>query len=320
MKKEDLRIVFMGTPDFAVTTLNALVREGFNIVGVITAPDRGAGRGRKVKMSAVKEYAIEKNLKILQPLNLKDEEFLGDLKKLKPNLQIVVAFRMLPKIVWSLPELGTFNLHASLLPQYRSAAPINFAIINGESQTGLTTFFLDEEIDTGSIISQVKTIITNKDTAGSLHDKMMLQGSILVIDTINKILNNDLKLVEQKRSIKLKSAPKLQKEDCKINWNKDSNVIYNFIRGLSPYPASFSTIVSSEGKQLILKIFNTLIITDSKSSEKPGTIISDEKSFMDIVTKTGKIRILELQLAGKKKMVIGDFLRGFQNILDYHLE
>ena len=324
MKKEDLRIVFMGTPDFSVPTLNAIITEGYNVVGVITAPDREAGRGRKIKMSAVKEFALNNELKILQPTNLKDEDFIKELTSLKPNLQIVVAFRMLPKVVWSLPKLGTFNLHASLLPQYRGAAPINFAIINGESQTGLTTFFLDEQIDTGGIIKQTKINISNEDSAGSLHDKMMVLGSELVIDTINCILNNSITPKDQKNFIDqnkvLNSAPKLNKDDCRINWNKKPVEVYNFVRGLSPYPASFSTLVSKSKKEIVVKIFTVSIISNSEPTQKPGAIISDGSTCIDVALKSGVIRILELQLSGKKRMRTAELLRGLKNIEDYHFE
>lgn len=314
----------MGTPDFSVPTLNAIITEGYNVVGVITAPDREAGRGRKIKMSAVKEFALKNELKILQPTNLKDEGFIKELTSLKPNLQIVVAFRMLPKVVWSLPKLGTFNLHASLLPQFRGAAPINFAIINGESQTGLTTFFLDEQIDTGRIIKQIKTNISSDDSAGSLHDKMMVLGSELVIDTINCILNNSITPMDQKSFIDQKevlySAPKLNKEDCRINWNKKPDEVYNFVRGLSPYPASFSTLVSKRKKEIIVKIFSVSIISSSENNQNPGTIISDGSTYIDVALKSGIIRILELQLSGKKRMKTDELLRGFKNIQDYHFE
>ena len=314
----------MGTPDFSVPTLNAIITEGYNVVGVITAPDREAGRGRKIKMSAVKEFALNNELKILQPTNLKDEDFIKELTSLKPNLQIVVAFRMLPKVVWSLPKLGTFNLHASLLPQYRGAAPINFAIINGESQTGLTTFFLDEQIDTGGIIKQTKINISNEDSAGSLHDKMMVLGSELVIDTINCILNNSITPKDQKNFIDqnkvLNSAPKLNKDDCRINWNKKPVDVYNFVRGLSPYPASFSTLVSNSKKEIVVKIFTVSIISNSEPTQKPGAIISDGSTCIDVALKSGVIRILELQLSGKKRMRTAELLRGFKNIEDYHFE
>ena len=314
----------MGTPDFSVPTLNAIITEGYNVVGVITAPDREAGRGRKIKMSAVKEFALNNELKILQPTNLKDEDFIKELTSLKPNLQIVVAFRMLPKVVWSLPKLGTFNLHASLLPQYRGAAPINFAIINGESQTGLTTFFLDEQIDTGGIIKQTKINISNEDSAGSLHDKMMVLGSELVIDTINCILNNSITPKDQKNFIDqnkvLNSAPKLNKDDCRINWNKKPVDVYNFVRGLSPYPASFSTLVSNSKKEIVVKIFTVSIISNSEPTQKPGAIISDGSTCIDVALKSGVIRILELQLSGKKRMRTAELLRGLKNIEDYHFE
>ncbi len=323
MNKQDLRIVFMGTPDFAVPTLDAIIDANFNVVGVITAPDRKAGRGRKVKMSAIKEYALSKNLKVLQPVNLKDELFTKELESLKPNLQVVVAFRMLPKVVWSLPALGTFNLHASLLPQYRGAAPINFALINGETKTGVTTFFLDEKIDTGSIIDQKVVEIDKNDNVGSLHDKLMKIGSELVIETIDNILNNSIKLKDQNTyyssSEELKSASKLQKEDCQINWSSTPQTIYNFVRGLSPYPCAYTKLNTPNNNLLPVKIFNVEIISHKRSNQPVGKILSDNKSFINVVVLEGIIGILELQLSGKKRMETEVFLRGTNNFSEYRL-
>ena len=321
MKKEDLRIVFMGTPEFAVPTLDAIVKSGFNVVGVITAPDRKAGRGRKITMSAVKEYALKNDIRVLQPLNLKNDEFYNELAGLNPNLQVVVAFRMLPKKIWSLPEFGTFNLHASLLPQYRGAAPINFALINGETKTGLTTFFLDEEIDTGRIIDQISVDIDYNDNVGTLHDKLMNMGGEFVLRTIFSIIDGRIQPRDQKRSIdNLRPAPKLFKEDCKINWNNSPDSIYNFVRGLSPYPSAFSNLVSANGDETTVKIYSTVIISDKEQDLSIGTIITDEKSYLNVVVYSGIIGIEELQISGKKRLNIVDFLRGFNNIVDYQFK
>ena len=314
----------MGTPDFAVPSLKALIEEGYNVVGVITAPDREAGRGRKIMMSAVKKFALENNLNILQPQKLKDEVFLNDLRRLRPNLQIVVAFRMLPEVVWAMPALGTFNLHASLLPQYRGAAPINFAIINGETVTGLTTFFLDKEIDTGRIIHQEKINISFNDDAGILHDKMMEMGAQLILKTVKSIIDNNVTAHDQDslliKNEMLNPAPKLKKEDCRINWNNTPIIIYNFVRGLSPYPASYAIMASKEGVQHNVKIFKVEIISSLASNKKPGNIITDGKTYLNIETKSGVVGIMELQLSGKRRMGISDFLRGFQNIADFYFE
>lgn len=316
MEKKELRIVFMGTPDFAVASLEAIVDNGYNVVGVITSPDREAGRGKKIKFSAVKEFAIDHNLTILQPEKLKNDGFLKQLKSLDANLQVVVAFRMLPEIVWELPELGTFNLHASLLPQYRGAAPINHALINGEVQTGLTTFYLDKEIDTGSIIDQVQVNIQGDDNFETLHDKMMEEGANLVIETIEKIRQETITPVDQLNLIKpgeeLKEAPKIYKEFCQIDWNKSAKEINDFIRGLSPYPVSFSYLETADEEKLLTKIYKSNFeITDHKYQS--GKVISDGKTFIKVTTKDGYLRILELQLPGKKRLLTEDFLRGFHH-------
>lgn len=312
MNATPLRIVFMGTPDFAVASLNILVNNGFNIVGVVTSPDKPAGRGLQMHESAVKKYALQHNLKILQPVSLKDEHFLSELRSLNPNLQIVVAFRMLPEVVWNMPPLGTFNLHASLLPQYRGAAPINHAIINGEKETGVTTFFLKHEIDTGNIIKQRSTPIGENETAGELHDKLMNIGAELVLETVKAIENGNYTTrpqdsVTQKE---LKGAPKIFKDFCKIDWNKNTNTIHNFIRGLSPYPAAWTEFISPEGDTFITKVFITRPETLSHN-HTIGTIICDNKSFLKIACNNGYIHVSELQLAGKKRMKVADFLRGF---------
>ena len=312
----DIRIVFMGTPDFAVGVLKKLLDEEKNIVGVITAPDRPAGRGRKLKPSAVKEFALSKNLPVLQPTNLKDDVFLSELKKLKANLQIVVAFRMLPKVVWSLPEYGTFNLHASLLPQYRGAAPINWAVINQEPKTGVTTFFIDEKIDTGAIILKEEVAISEKETAGTLHDKLMDMGSELVVNTVSKIEADSAVPVPQIKDTTVKDAPKLTSDNTRINWNDTVECIDAFIRGLSPYPVAWS-MLENGGETLKAKIYSVTKEVASHS-EKPGTISTDKKS-MKVATKNGFIYIKVIQLPGKRKMDIASLLNGFSFAKDAKL-
>lgn len=308
-KIRDLRIVFMGTPDFALAGLEKLVSNGYNIVGVITAPDRPAGRGRKLKASAVKEYAINKNLSVLQPTNLKNEGFLGELKNLNANLQIVVAFRMLPKVVWQMPEYGTFNLHASLLPQYRGAAPINWAIINGETITGVTTFFIDEKIDTGEIILQENAIIANDDSAGELHDKLMNLGADLIVATVKKIEERNIQLKKQIAFENLKSAPKIHRETCAIDWSKPIQDIYNHIRGLSPYPTAWTILYNGED-EMQLKIYTTKI--EQEAHTHPiGKIITSKKTLR-VSVKEGYLNLLEIQLPGKRKMDTSAILNGLQ--------
>ncbi len=304
----------MGTPEFAVESLDILVKNNYNIIGVITVPDKPAGRGQQVQESAVKKYALEKGLNILQPEKLKNENFLQQLRDLKADLQIVVAFRMLPEVVWTMPEIGTFNLHGSLLPQYRGAAPINWAVINGEKQTGVSTFFLQHEIDTGKIIFREKTPIGENETAGEIHDRLMIIGANLVLKTVKAIDENKYPQISQNELItnaeQKKHAPKLFKEDCKIDWNKNATEIHNFIRGLSPYPAAFSNFISPEGKNYSVKLFKTekKITTHTFAT---SAIITDSKSFLKIAVKDGYIIVHELQLAGKKKMATIEFLRGF---------
>ena len=309
MKK--LRILFMGTPDFAVESLRKLVEAGFNIVGVITAVDKPAGRGRKLKESAVKVYAKEANLPVLQPANLKDPQFLEALAKLKANLQIVVAFRMLPKKVWNMPEYGTFNLHASLLPNYRGAAPINWAIINGEKETGVTTFFIDEKIDTGAIILKKKVTISDDETAGTLHDKLMHLGSNLVLETVNLIAEGKATGTAQKidEDDILKIAPKIHKEDCKIIWKGDIEEIFNHIRGLSPYPTAWSTLINGE-ETLQLKIY----ISKKEYANHTHTlgVVLHGKNELKVAVKGGYILLEEIQLAGKRRMPIKDVLNGLK--------
>lgn len=306
--QRNLRIVFMGTPDFAVGILKTLVEHHYNIVGVITAPDKPAGRGQKIQESAVKQYALNQNLTILQPTNLKNEDFLSELKALKANIQIVVAFRMLPKVVWQLPVFGTFNLHASLLPQYRGAAPINWAIINGEKITGVTTFFIEEKIDTGEIILQEQMVIEPEDTAGTLHDKLMHLGSKVTLETVRLIETDNVKTQPQTTN-DLREAPKIFAETCQIKWEDSLENIQNFIRGLSPYPAAW-TILHQNNQEMKVKIFKTQP-EYSLHSLKNGTVVITNKT-LKIAVKEGYIIIEELQLAGKKKMDVKSLLNGFQ--------
>lgn len=304
----DLRIVFMGTPDFAVGVLKKIVESGKNIVGVITAPDRPAGRGRKLMGSAVKEYAVSKNLKVLQPLNLKDEVFLNELKDLNANLQVVVAFRMLPKVVWQMPKYGTFNLHASLLPQYRGAAPINWAIINKEEKTGVTTFFIDEKIDTGEIIANREVLIEKNENAETLHDKLMLEGSELVLETLELIENGAAAPKPQPKNTELKDAPKLTPENTRIDWQKPGAAIDAFIRGLSPYPVAWSILINDK-KELKAKIYSAFFIKEQHDIA-PGTIETTKKE-LKVACLDGYIQITELQLPGKRKMEVSSLLNGY---------
>ncbi len=308
MKKRDLRIVFMGTPDFAVSSLKKLVDKDYNIVGVITAPDRPAGRGQKIHESAVKQYARSKNLTILQPTNLKSEEFLNDLRSLSANLQIVVAFRMLPKAVWQMPEYGTFNLHASLLPNYRGAAPINWAIINGETKTGVSTFFIDEKIDTGEMILQEEVNIEPTENAGSLHDRLMAIGSDLIIKTVKLIESNTVKTTPQPENLNAKTAYKLNKDNCKIDWNEDLGIIYNKVRGLSPYPAAWS-ILSNDHEELPVKIYE-VDKEEQLHNNSIGSIITT-KNDVKVAVNKGYISLKEIQLPGKRKMDIKSLLNGY---------
>jgi len=298
----------MGTPDFAVATLKTLVNNNYNIVGVITAPDRPAGRGQKLNQSAVKKYAVEQNLNILQPTNLKDETFLSELKALDANLQIIVAFRMLPKQVWQMPEYGTFNLHASLLPHYRGAAPINWALINGETKTGITTFFIDEKIDTGEIIMQKELTISPTENAGSLHDRLMNEGSELVLKTVKTIENNNISTYIQPVVENIRTAYKIHKHTCKIDWSASINTIHNKIRGLSPYPAAWSEL-HIDDSVLAVKIYDVTKIKEVHQLDI-GAIVSDKNS-VKVAVKGGYIEIHVLQLPGKKKMEIKSLLNGF---------
>lgn len=306
----DLRIVFMGTPEFAVTILQGLLEEQYKVVGVITAPDRPSGRGQKVRESDVKAFAKARNLTLLQPTNLKDEAFLKELKALQANLQIVVAFRMLPKAVWQMPEYGTFNLHASLLPQYRGAAPINWAIINGETETGVTTFFIDEKIDTGEIILQDKLPIDDTENAGHLHDRLMITGKELVIKTVKAIERDAVETYIQDASKELKTAYKLHSENTRINWDAPLQTIYNHIRGLSPYPAAY-TFLENGGKEQRVKVYAAFARAED-SMFLPTGAVTQVDDHLEIATPEGYICITEIQLSGKKKMAVKDLLNGYK--------
>lgn len=305
-----MRIVFMGTPEFAVPCLDILIKNNYNVVGVVTVPDKPAGRGQQLSESAVKVYAKEKGLKILQPLKLKDPEFINELRDLKADLQIVVAFRMLPEEVWNMPSLGTYNLHASLLPKYRGAAPINWAIINGEKESGVTTFKLKHEIDTGNILFQEKVPITDTTTAGELHDMLMKVGSELILKSVKTIESGDYELKPQNDTVAI-HAPKIFKETCKINWTKDVRSVYNLIRGLSPYPAAFTEFTDLKGTVTSFKLFKTEVEQGSKN-ESNGLLITDNKTFIKIAAQGGYIHVKELQLQGKKRMSTEEFLRGYK--------
>ena len=311
--KSNLNIVYMGTPEFAVAPLDCLVKNNYHISAVVTTPDKPSGRGLKQNESAVKKYALEKNIPIFQPVSLKSPDFIDQLKKINPEIFIVVAFRMLPEVIWKIPPLGTINLHASLLPQYRGAAPINWAIINGENKTGVTTFFINEEIDTGKIILSEEVNIKPDENAGELHDKLMNIGSELVLKTVVSIKSKNIKLISQEEidSLDLKKAPKIFKETCRINWNNKAGKIYNLIRGLSPYPTAFTELLSPQGISHYLKVFSCEKEI-SKHNHEIGKIITDSKSFVSIAVTDGFIYLQDLQLSSKKKMSITEFLRGFQ--------
>jgi methionyl-tRNA formyltransferase len=314
-----LRIVFMGTPDFAVASLHQLIEDGQQVVAVVTATDKPAGRGRELRSSPVKNAALSLGIPVLQPAKLNDSEFLEKLHSLQPDLQVVVAFRMLPETVWKLPRIGTVNLHASLLPQYRGAAPINWAIINGEKYTGVTTFFINQEIDTGEILFQEKTRIDDDDTAGTLHDQLKESGSRLLVKTVQKITLGDYARKPQAyiaNDEMLKSAPKINKADCRINWSAGIHEISNFIRGLSPYPAAWSELTGEKGN-FTLKIYRAEAFGE-KHVLPFGTILSDDKTFLKVAANGGFIAIKELQLPGKNKLAIHEFLKGFQQASKFH--
>lgn len=310
---EKLRIVFMGTPEFAVGILDTILKNKYEVVGVITAADKPAGRGQKIKYSAVKEYALANQLPLLQPTNLKDESFLAELKAWNANLQIVVAFRMLPKVVWEMPSLGTFNLHASLLPNYRGAAPINWAIINGETKTGVTTFFIDDKIDTGAMILNAETDIGANESAGELHDRLMELGSTTVTQTLALLENGKVTTTIQEDNAEIKTAFKLNKENCKIDWHQPASEIHNLIRGLSPYPAAW-TFISDKGEEWNVKIYQSTLVKESHSASIDQLVCT--KKELKIAVHNGYIQIESLQFPGKKKMNTAEFLNGMQFTAD----
>lgn len=320
--EEAIKIIFLGTPEFAVDSLSALLHKGYHISAIVTVPDQPAGRSLALQSSPVKKYALQNGLKVLQPLKLKDPDFINELKSIPADLFIVVAFRMLPEIVWKMPRLGTFNLHASLLPQYRGAAPINHVIINGESETGLTTFFLKQEIDTGEIIFQEKIKIHPDETAGELHDNMKIAGAALVLKTVEAISRGNLKTIEQRKlvdpAIPLKTAPKIFREDCQIDWTKNTDEVYNKIRGLSPYPAAFTHLTSPAGESFLVKIFRTTKSL-ANTPHHPSKLITDGKSGLAVSTADGVLHIREIQQAGKRIMKIDEFLRGFRVNSDWNV-
>ena len=310
-----MKIVYFGTPEIASSQLEAIISAGYEVVAVVTVLDKPAGRGKKIQSSHVKETALKHGLPILQPVSLKAPDFIDELSSYKADLFVVVAFRMLPEVVWSMPPMGTFNLHASLLPQYRGAAPINHAIINGEEETGLTTFLLDKEIDTGEIIMQEKVSIDKDETAGTLHDKLMLLGNKVVVETLKiiekgKVHSQSQDAIIQRDKLQLKPAPKIFKDDCKIDWTKDAKSVYNFIRGLSPYPAAHTQFVSEDGETLDFKIYDVSLEERLSDDYELNQVITDGKSYMKVVLKDYYISINVLQQAGKKAMPVADFLRG----------
>ena len=309
-----IKIAYFGTPEFAASQLEAILKAGYEVAVVVTMPDKPAGRGRKIQYSDVKKTALEHNLPLLQPEKLKDPVFLEQLASYQAHLFIVVAFRMLPAVVWQMPELGTFNLHASLLPQYRGAAPINFAIINGETETGLTTFFLNEEIDKGAIIMREKVAIRPDETAGELHDELMLLGNKVIVDTIKKIENGDAHALPQEELVEnqtLKPAPKITKEFCNIDWSQDCQTVYNHIRGLSPYPAAHTQLISDQGEVIDMKVYSSNI--EFCLPDIPvGNVVTDNKKYLKIALTDGFIHLTTVQQSGKKAMPIDDFLRGTQ--------
>lgn len=310
MLKENLRIIFMGTPEFSVPSLQALVEHGFEVVAVVTAPDKPQGRGKKILPSPVKQYALEKNIPVLQPANLKNSEFIEELRSYQADLQVVVAFRMLPEVVWNMPPKGTFNLHASLLPQYRGAAPINWAIINGETETGVTTFMLRHEIDTGNILFQEKEPIHPDDTAGTLYERLMQKGSQLVLKTVEAIAADQYQLTPQPAGgDTLKSAPKIHRQTCQIHWDQPAEQIRNFIRGLSPYPAAWTKLRTPSGEKNC-KIYQVSHTGLNNNGLMPGETQTDHKSYIYVQTKDFLLAIEELQLEGKKRLSVEEFLRG----------
>ena len=318
MNSKQLRIVFMGTPEFAATSLRKLVEEGYNIVAVVTTPDKPAGRGQKLHKSDVKVMAEELGLPILQPEKLRDEEFLASLRTLEPDLGVVIAFRMLPEVVWAMPKLGTFNLHASLLPEYRGAAPINWAIINGDTRTGVTTFLLNHEIDKGAIIEQREVDILAKDNIGTLYDKLMYVGAELVTLTVDKLASGDYTTTEQMHIDEntLRPAPKIFKDDCRIDWTKSTESIHNLVRGLSPYPAAWTPLFKDDTECGSIKIFTTHFEL-SNTNATPGTIRTDGKSYIAVACADGWLYLDDVQLAGKKRLATKDLLLGWRDVATF---
>lgn len=317
MTKQSFKIVFMGTPDFAVESLRALVEGGYNVVGVVTMPDKPMGRHQtELSQSAVKQYAVSQGLPVLQPEKLKDPEFLEALRAWQADLQIVVAFRMLPEVVWGMPPHGTFNLHAALLPQYRGAAPINWAIINGDTETGITTFFLDHDIDTGQVIQRVPVPILDTDNVEDVHDKLMVLGARLVTETVDNIIAGTVTPIPQSAlttDAPLRPAPKIFKETCRIDWSLPVKRVYDFIRGLSPYPAAWTELVAPDGRHQVLKVYGaTKEVTAASPMETVGTLVTDGKNTLKVALSDGYLHLTTIQLAGKKRMPVADFLRGFK--------
>ncbi len=319
MTKEELRIVYMGTPDFAVETLRLLVERKYNVVAVVTMPDKPAGRGHKIQFSPVKQYALSQGLPVLQPEKLKDEGFLKDLRSYNAHLQIVVAFRMLPQVVWDMPPMGTFNLHASLLPQYRGAAPLNWAIMNGDKETGITTFFLSHEIDTGRVIQRRSIPIGDKDNVGIVHDKLMIMGAEMVCETVDNIIAGNVVAIPQEELMTdepLRAAPKIFKETCRLDWNKSVEELYNQVRGLSPYPAAWCEWVAPDGTVSSVKVYTAS--RQMRPVNVPcGTIYTDGSKVIEVACSNGFLRLEELQLAGKKRLSVSELLRGFRLTNEY---
>lgn len=315
MENQDFRIIFMGTPDFAVESLKVLKESGKNIIAVVTAPDKPAGRGREMNESAVKIYAMANKLPVLQPLKLKDPEFLAQIHSLKPALIVVVAFRMLPKTIWEIPDYGTINLHASLLPQYRGAAPINWAIINGEDKTGVSTFFIEEDIDTGKILLQKEVPVTETDNAGTLHDKLAAEGAALLNETVDKLMKKELQAIDQQSVMKnhafLHPAPKIFRETCRIDWNNPLMNVHNHIRGLAPVPAAWTELMNEDAIISPVKIFESKP-ENSNHALPAGKILSDGKTYLKVACKGGFLQLLNLQIPGKKPLAVKEFLKGFR--------
>jgi methionyl-tRNA formyltransferase len=324
--QSQLKIVFMGTPEFAVESLKAIVNAGYFVPAVVTVPDKPAGRGQRVSQSAVKSFAVEHEIEVLQPEKLKDQQFIDQLTRIEPDIFVVVAFRMLPEAVWRIPRLGTFNLHASLLPQYRGAAPINWSIINGETKTGLTTFLIDSSIDTGNIILSKEVSIDPNETAGELHDRMLVLGADLVLTTIELIASKNFKAISQESFVAqhdvLKPAPKLYKDICKVDWNKPALQVHNLIRGLSPYPGAWANLTNGNGDVISVKLMRSTILNRNRNSntDKPGTLITNGKTFLHVHCGLGSISIDEMQLPGKRNLTIKDLLMGFRGIESYRFE